>query len=154
MDRHVTHSAGLIFDRLVVCWSGWTDHWKGMALQAQQIYLTDSQKARIGRSMRRMTGTAPLGLDRNMFEDEGTLLVGVALVTDRIAAGESFYLAQRGRSVDVVAVVTLNQPFINPMMVGFREVSFLRHVTAVTELRLGFHEQMLFFLSFVRRMAV
>ena len=121
-----------------------------MALQAQQIYLTDSQKARIGRSMRRMTGTAPLGLDRNMFEDEGTLLVGVALVTDRIAAGESFYLAQRGSSVDVVAVVTLNQPFINPMMVGFREVGFLRHVTAIAELWFGFHEQMLFFLSFVR----
>jgi len=125
-----------------------------MALQAQQIYLTDSQKARIGRSMRRMTGTAPLGLDRNMFEDEGTLLVGVALVTDRIAAGESFYLAQRGSSVDVVAVVTLNQPFIDPMMVGFREVGFLRHVTAVTELRFGLHKQMLFFLRFVRGMAV
>ena len=134
--------------------SSWTDHREGVALQAKQIHLTHTQQARVGGAVRRVTRTATLRLDRNMFEHERALLVGMAFVTSGIAARKSLYLAQGRGPVDVVAVITLNQSLVDPMVIGFGEVCFLRHVTAVTELRFSFHKQMLLFLGIMRRMAI
>jgi hypothetical protein len=53
-----------------------------------------------------------------------------------------------------VAVVALDKAFIDPMMIGLREIGFLRNVTAVTELRFRVDQQVLLFLGLVRRMAV
>ena len=150
VNRGVTHCAGLIFDRLVMWWTRWTDHWKGVTLQAQQIHLTHAEQARVGGTMRRVTGTATFGLYRNVLEHEGPLLVGMALVTNRIATGESPHLAQRCGPVHVMAVVTLNQSFIDAMMIRFRKIRSLCHMTAIAEWRFGSHEQMLFFLGVMR----
>jgi len=110
-----------------------------MALQTQQIYLANAQQARVGGSVRCVTGTAAFGFDRNMFKNEGSLLVSVALVTGCIAARKSLNLAQGGGAVYVVAVIALDQTLVDAVMVGLGEVCFLRHVTAVTQRRFGLH---------------
>jgi len=125
-----------------------------MTLQAEQIYLTHPQEARIGGSVRCVTGTAAFGFDWNMLEHERSLLVGVAFVTSCVAARKSLHLAQGCGPVYVMAVTTLDQSFVDAVMVRLCEVCFLRNVTAVTKRWLGPHKQMLLFLGVVRRMAV
>ena len=54
----------------------------------------------------------------------------------------------------VVAVVALDKAFIDPMMIGLREISLLRKVTTVAKLRFSVDQQMLLLSGLVRRMAV
>lgn len=154
VNRHMTHSAGLVFRRLVVRRSGRALNRECMALQAQEVDLADPQQPRIGRSMRGMAATAAFGLYRHMFKDKRTLLVGMALVADSISAGQRFDLAQRGRAVHIVAIHTLDQPLIYAMVIGLCEIRFLSDMAAIAELGLGLYQQMLWLLRLVRRVAI
>lgn len=104
--------------------------------------------------MRRVTTAATLGFHRHMFEDKWSLFIGVALVADRVPARQRPDLAHGSGAVDVVTVVTLNQPFIDTVVVRLSKIRFGGNVAAVTKLRLTGNQQMLFFLGMVRRMTV
>jgi len=154
VDRHVAHGACLVLGRLVVRWPGWTNYREGVTLQAQQVHLAYPQQARVGRPVRGVAAHAALGLHRNMLEHEWPLLIGVASVTDRVAAGQGFHLPQGRGAVYVVAVIAPDQAFFHPMVVRLGKIRFLRNVAAVAQLRLSLHQQVLGFLGLVRRMAI
>jgi hypothetical protein len=92
-----------------------------------------------------MATGAALRLDRYMFVDKRPLFIGVAFETDSVSLRQSAHLAQGGRAMHVVAVTTLNQAFINTMMIRLGKVSFLGHVAAKAQCRLRVNQQMLRF---------
>jgi hypothetical protein len=84
-----------------------------------------------------MATAATFSLHWNMFVDEGPLLVDMALVTNRIAAGESPYLTQSGSPMRVMAVHALHQALVHTMVIGLGEVGFGRNVASIAQLRLA-----------------
>ena len=86
MDGRVAHRARLVFGRLVVVRTLGTLRRKGMTLQTQQFDIANAQKARIRRTVGGMTTGTAFRLHRHVFVDKGPLLIGVAFVTNRIAA--------------------------------------------------------------------
>lgn len=149
MDRSVAHGARLILGALVVTRTCGSLGRERVTLQAQQVDLTHTQGARIGRSVWRMTTAAALGLHRHMFVNERTCLVRMALGADGIPGGQGPYLPQSRRSVDVMAVTALDKPFIDSMVIGLSEVSLRGCVTSVTELRRLYCEEVFMFFRVV-----
>jgi hypothetical protein len=154
VNRLVAQCAGLVFGRLIVSRAGGTLHGKRVTLQAQQVHLTYAQQARIGRAMRRVAARATLRLDRYMFVDKWPLFIRVAFKTDSVSLRQSANLAQRRRSMDVVAVTALNQSLINAMMMWLRKVRFRRDVAPKAKSRLRVNQQMFRFCRVVGRMTV
>jgi len=146
--------ASLILSRLVVSRASRSLEGERVALQAQQIHLTDAQQPRIGRTVRRMAAGATLGLHRYMFVNERTLFVGVTFEADSVSLRHSLNLAQRGRAMHVVAITTLNQSLINAMVKWFRKVSFGSDVAAKAKGRLRVNQQVLGFCRVVERVAI
>ncbi len=103
-----------------------------MALQTEKVDLTDFEEPRIGGTVGSMAGDAALGLHRHVLVDEGPLLVGVALVTNGVAAGERARLPHGRGSMKVMAVVALNQAFIYAMVKRFGKVALFCLVAAIT----------------------
>jgi len=66
---------------------------------------------------------------------EGSLLVGVALVTNLILADRRAKLVFLKSAVRIVAIVALHQSFIHTMMERARELGADVHVAAVAEFR-------------------
>jgi hypothetical protein len=89
-----------------------------------------------------------------MLEYEGSLFVSMALVTDCIATRECPDLAERARAMCVVAIATLNQSLIDPVTIRPRKISFGGSVAAITQIGLSPHQQMLWFLGMMRRVAI
>ena len=87
MNLHVTQRASLILRCLVVSGSLRTLHREGMALQAEQVHLTDAQEARIGRSVWRVTTCTTFRFNGDVLVDERTLLIGVTLRANCISTG-------------------------------------------------------------------
>jgi hypothetical protein len=81
------------------------------------------------------TATA-LGLHWNMFVDERPLLVDMALVADGIAAGESPSLAYGRGAMRVMAVIALDQPFVDPVVIRLGKIGLGRNMASVAQLRL------------------
>ena len=104
--------------------------------------------------MRRVATAAAFGFHRHMLVKERTLLIGMALVTDSIAARQSAQLRYGRGSVGIMAVDALHQSFIHAVVVGFGEIRFGGCVAPIAKLRLALHQQMLFFHRVVRRVAV
>jgi hypothetical protein len=154
MDRLVAHGAGLIFLGLVVCRSGEPQGGSPVTLQTQQVDLRDAQKSRIGRAVRRVATHASFGLDRHVLVNEGTLLVGVALVANGVASGRGAHLAQLRGAMHVVTIAALHQAFIYAMAVGTGEVGTGRSMAAVAQIGLGLDEQVLRLFGMVGTVAV
>ena len=112
MNLRVTHGAGLIFRRLIVHGAGRTARGQrareGVALQTKHIHRHDIEQFGVGGTVRRMATATPLSFYRHVFVDEWTLLVDVALVANRIAAGQRLELPHRSRPVRIVAVHALD----------------------------------------------
>lgn len=87
-----------------------------MALQAENIKIACFDEPRIRRAVGRMAGDATLGLDRQMLENEWSLLIGMAGVADRIPCRRRPELFADEPSVGVVAIRTVNEPFLHAMM--------------------------------------
>ena len=158
MNLVVTHGAGLILRRLIVCRPGWPGGRQlgreGVALQAQHVHHADSQKPRIRGTVRRMATAAAFGLHRYMLVDERPLLIDVALVTNRISAGLRAHLPHVRCAMGIVAVVALHQALVYAVMVGLGKIRFGRSVAAIAQVRLALRQQTLFFLRVVRRVAI
>jgi len=125
-----------------------------MALQAQQIHLNNAQKPRVSGGVWRLTTGAALRPDRDMLIDEWSLFVRVTLVADSVSTRQSPNLAQGGSAMDVMAVATTDQAFVDPMAIGFCEVCFHGDVTSVAKIRLCPRQQVLWLLGMMRRVTV
>ena len=158
MNLRVTHRASLIFRRLIVPGTDWTASRQlgreGMTLQAKHVHQAHFEQARIGGTVRRVATAAALGLHRHVLVNEGSLLVDMALVANRIPARQGPHLPKGGRAVGIVAVVALHQAFVDPVVKGFGKISFGCGMAPVAQLGLALDQQMLLFLGVMRRMAV
>src|SRR5947209_11205090 len=142
----MTHRAGLILRRLIVDRSDWPPNREGMALQAHHVHQAHLEKPGTGRPMRGMATAATIGFHRHMLVDERPLLVDVALVTNRISAGQSSDLPHCRRSMRVVAVIALHEPFVHPMVIRLREIRLRGLMAPVANLRFALSQQELLFL--------
>ena len=70
--------------------------------------------------------------------DEGTLLVGMALVADLVIAVGPAELVSQETTMGVVAIATLQQPFIDPVMERPCELRPHIQMAFVAKLRRGF----------------
>jgi len=95
---------------------------------------------------------AAFRLNGLVLKHERTSLIGVARVANRILRRRGSHLLCRYRSVRVVAVAALNQPFVHPMVKGHAELRFLLKMTGVTKLRLSSYQQEFLGLRVMRRM--
>ncbi len=103
-----------------------------MALQTHQVDLTNTQKARVRRSMRRVTARATLSLDGDVLIDKWPLLVHVAFETRGVSSGKSSHLAKGSGSVHVVTVSTLDESFVYTVPEWTRKLCTCGRVAAVT----------------------
>jgi hypothetical protein len=101
-----------------------------------------------------MATGAAFSLYRHVLIDEGSALIGVALVADKIPIRQLAYLPQPRRPVDVVAITALDQSFIHAMMKGPGKIRFRGGMAAVAKFGLVLHQQVLGFFGVVRGMAI
>ena len=92
--------------------------------QTQLRYATRRQQARIGRTMRRMTRNAALGLDRSMFVNKWSLLVYVTLYAGCVRAGRKSRLLEFEAAVRIVAIAALHRTFQHLVMERQLELVF------------------------------
>src|SRR5208282_3098122 len=154
----VTHGAGLILRRLIVCGPGWSaGRQRGresVALQAEHVDGHHFEEPGIGGTVGCVTSAAAFGLHRHMLVDEGSLLIDVALVADEIAAGQRPQLKDSSGPMRVVAVVALHQTLVDPVVIGFGKICLGRGVACVAQLGLALDQQVLFVLSVMGIVAV
>ena len=79
-----------------------------------------------------MATAAALSLHRDMFVDERTLLIDMALVTNGVTAWQAPELPHGGRAMRVVAVHALHQALVDTVVVRFGEICLGRCVASVT----------------------
>ena len=112
-----------------------------MALQAEQIDVTQFQHMGIWAAVHQMAGLAPIDLYRLVFEYKRSLFVRVALEADRILCGGGSHLLGPHCAVGIVAVSTLDEAFIHAMMKRHVEFSLLREMARIAKLGLRFNKQ-------------
>ena len=78
-----------------------------------------------------------------MLENEGALLVRVALKTDSILLRGCAHLMRPNGAVRVVTIRAVDKPFVHAMVKGHFELGLLGLVTSDAELRLGSGQQKL-----------
>ena len=86
--------------------------------------------------MGRVTTAAALSLDRYVLINKRSLFVGMAFDTNRVPARHGPHLPEGGGAMDVVAVAALDETFVDPMVIRFREVGFGSCMTPITEIGL------------------
>lgn len=96
-----------------------------MTLQAQQIDIAQLQHARVRPTMRHVAGLTSIDLYGCVLEHEWSLQIRVTLEADRILRGRSSHLLGLHRTVHVVAITALDQPFIYSMVERHVELGFL-----------------------------
>src|SRR5208282_734039 len=101
-----------------------------------------------------MATAAAFGLHRHMLVDERSLLIGMALVANRIAARQSPQLPYGGCPMRVMAVTALNYSLIDAVVIRLGEIRFRRGMAAVAELRRALDQQVFTFFGVMGRMAV
>ena len=106
---------------------------QGVALQAQQVHLAYLEQARIGRSVRHMTGGATLGFHRQVLIDKGTPLVGVALEADLVQVGTGSELMELFRAMGIVTIAADEKPLVDAMPERTAELCLLHGVAAVAQ---------------------
>ena len=125
-----------------------------MALQAQQIHLNNAQKPRVSGGVWRVTTCAALRPDRDMLIDERSLFVRMTLVAGGVSTRQSPDLAQGSSAMDVMAVATTDQAFVDPMAIRFCEVCFRGDVTSIAKIRLCPRQLVLWLLGMMRGVTV
>ncbi len=154
MDRCVAHGARLVLGGLVMRRSRGPLSGECVTLQAQQIHLAHAQETRIRGAMGRVTTAAAFGFHRYMLIDEWALLIGVALCTDRVSAGQGPHLLECGCAMSVMTVAALDQAFVHAMVIRLREVRLRAGMTSVAQAGLCTNEEMLRFFGVMRRVAI
>jgi len=125
-----------------------------VALQAQQIDLAYPKQARVCGTMRRVTAAAPFRLDRHMLVYKRSSGICVALYAGSVAAGQGLHLPQGRGAMRVMAIATVNQSFIYPVVVRLGKIGLGAGVAAVALFRLFLNQQILRSFGMVRRMTI
>ena len=124
-----------------------------MATEAQQVNLVLHEHALVRGAVGGMADHATFNFGFVLI-DEGPLLFGVALVTDRVTGGVGAKLLGAVVAVRIVAVVALQQAFRDAVMEGPCELRADVLMARVTKLwRFRLHQE-LAFLGVMRRVAV
>ena len=105
-----------------------------VTLEAELSNVASRQHLRIVGSVRCVAGSAALGLDRTMFEYEGTLLVAVALDARGIGTDCKFGLLRFETTVSVVTVTAAHGAFEHLVMERFGELGSRLRVASEAEL--------------------
>jgi len=108
-----------------------------VALQAEQIHVTDLQHMRVGSAVDSVAGLATLNLDGFMFEDEWSLLISVAGKADNILGRRRSDLLGLNAAVDIVAIAALNQSFVHSVMERHVELRLLFEMAGIAKAGLG-----------------
>ena len=124
-----------------------------MALQAEQIHVTELQHVRIGSAVDHVARFASIHFYRRVFEDKGSLLVRVAGEADRILRRRIANLLRPHCSVHVVTIAALDQSFIHAMTEGHGKLGFLIEMAAVAKRRLRLDQQKFLRFGVMGRMA-
>ncbi len=106
---------------------------RGVALQAEEADFGAFQQAGVDRAVDLVAGGAPLDLHRRVFEDEGALLVRVAVVAGEVVANGGGVLAVAEAAVLVVAVGALHEAFVHLVVEGLVELGPHLAVAGVAE---------------------
>ncbi len=99
-----------------------------------------------------MAGRASLGFHRFMLKDKRTALIAVTLEANRILVRRCAQLTFSRRSVSIVAIRALNEPFLDAMMERLLEISSLFGVAGEAQRSLILDE-LIFLLGMVHRVA-
>src|SRR5208337_386010 len=97
---------------------------------------------------------AALGLHRHMLVNEGSLLVGVALVANGIPARQGPQLPHGRRAMRVMAVHALHQTLVDPVVKRFGKIGLSRGMASVAQLGLALDQQALTLFGVMGRVAV
>lgn len=101
-----------------------------------------------------MTAGTALGLYRKMFINERPLFIDMAFEASGISVCRLACLPQTRRTVHVVAVIALNQTFVNAVMKRPRELSPRLMVASITKLGLLLGQQRFLLATAVHGMAI
>ena len=156
MDCDMAESASLVLRGLVVEARGGRRsdaRIQGVAADAQQIDLILLEHPLVCRAVRRMANGATLELGFVLVH-EGPLLVSVALVANFVIAVGSAKLAGQETTVRIVAVATLEQPFVYAVVKRPGELGANIQMAAIAEFRRRFFQQELRFPGVVGRVAI
>ncbi len=114
-----------------------------VALEAEQVDGAQTQHVRVWSAVGNVAGLAALRLDGIVLENEGALLIRVALKADGVLLRGCAHLMRLDGAVRVVAIRAVDKPFVHAMVKGHFELRFLGLVASDAELRLGFRQQKL-----------
>jgi hypothetical protein len=156
VDGDVAERAGLVFLRLIVerrrsrrpsgCGLG-------MTANAQKIDLILDEHARVGRTVGRMTDHAAFDF-RFVLVYKRSLLFAMALVANLVARSVRAQLLGAKRAMRAMAIIALDQAFIDTVVERSRELRTHIHVARVTKFRrFRLHQELTFF-GMVRRVAI
>src|SRR5271155_3831967 len=126
---------------------------RGVALQAEQVYVAQLQHVRIWTAVHQMAGLATIHLYRLVLEYKRSLLVRVAREANRILRRGSPHLMRPHSAVRIVAISALDEAFIYSMVERHIELSFLRQMARIAKFGLSFYQQEFFCFCMMRRMA-
>jgi len=104
--------------------------------QTELCHATRYQQTWVRRTVRRMTGDAPVGLNRRMFINKRALLVCVTLDASGIGSDGKSGLLEFKTAVRIVAIAALHRPFQNLVMEG--QIELVLGFTVATETELWF----------------
>jgi len=153
----VAHGARLVLRRLVVgrplrlC--GCEVHRWRMALQADRVHIGAIEQPGIRAAVREVARRAAFGLDDRVLIHKRTGCLVVALRADRILLRRGPQSLSSEGSVRVMTVGAAHRPFLDPMVVGHRELGLDVGVALVTKYRLRSLEQLLAVLGGVNAVA-
>ena len=150
--------ACLILSRLVVrrsCWQSRSrEVWRWrVALQAQRIHAGTIDQPRIGSAVREVASRAAFRFDYEVLIDKRSSRLTVALRADRIHLCRRSQILAIERSVRIVAVCALHQPFFHLVMERHVELRFRFRVALEAELVLIRLQQLLTRLAVMNAMA-
>lgn len=124
-----------------------------MALQAKHVDGAEFEQVRVGRTVSDVAGGTTVDFHRSVLENEGAMLLDVALEANCVLRGGGSHLLRGDGAMRVMAVSTLHEAFINAMVEGHGELRLLLQMTRVAKLGLRLNQQRLLCLRMMRRVA-
>ena len=124
-----------------------------MALQAKHVDVAEFEQVRVRRTVSDVARRAAVDFHCSVLEDEGAVLLNVALETNGVLRGGGSHLLRGDGAVRVMTVGTLHETFVDAMVEGHSELRLLLQMARVAKLGLRLREQRLLRLRMMRRVA-
>ncbi len=124
-----------------------------MALVAERVDGRHVQQAGVLGAVRSVASQTPLGLDRDVFEDERPARFGVAFGADRVLVGRGLHVVGQEGAVHIVAIAARDQAFVHLVVERHIERRLRVSVALEAERRLRSLQQCFFFFALVNAVA-